>query len=56
MSERNYTFYLETEGGICVQWDGLTMLEAKKLYNLTSKRQSIFNLDPIKRFGWEEKK
>ena len=56
MSERRYTFYLETEKGTCLQWDGLTLLEAKKMYNLTDKRESIFNTEKIKTYGWEEKK
>ena len=48
-----YQFYLETEKhGYCA-WDCLTLLEAKKMYNLTKKRYAL-TADNITRYGWEE--
>ena len=48
-----YRFYIETEKhGYCA-WERLTLVEAKKLYNLTKKRYAL-TADEIKRYGWEE--
>ena len=53
--EPRYLFYVETEKhGYCA-WDCLTLLEAKKMYNLTKKRYAL-TADDIKRYGWEEMK
>lgn len=56
MSERRYKFWLETEKGTYLAWDGLSEAEARKMYNVTQKRQSLINPDPVKRFGWEEER
>ena len=50
-----YRFYLETEKHGYCSWEGLQLVEAKKMYNLTKKRYSL-TADEIKRYGWEEMK
>ena len=36
-----------------VQWDGLTLAEAKKMHKLTEKRYAVTNYAaPIESYGW----
>lgn len=54
-----YLFYLEVTDPLSgetvqVEWDGLTLLEAKKMHKLTEKRYAVTNYAaPIERYGWE---
>lgn len=54
-----YKFYLEVtdpKSGETVQleWDGLTLLEAKKMHKLTEKRYAVTSyVAAMERFGWE---
>lgn len=50
---RCYRAYIETDKGGYVAWEYLTLLEAKKIYNLNIKRYAR-TADEIKRHGWEE--
>ena len=37
-----------------IEWDGLTLLEAKKMHSLTEKRYAVTNYAaPIESYGWE---
>jgi len=54
-----YKFFLEVtdlKSGETVQieWDGLTLADAKKMHKLTEKRYAVTNYAaPIERYGWE---
>lgn len=55
-----YRFYIEvtdpeTGNTVEVQWDNLTMLEAKTMYRLTADKGSV-HFAQAERFGWEEMK
>jgi hypothetical protein len=55
-----YRFYTEvtdpeTGNTVRVQWDNLTLLEAKKMYRLTADKGSV-HFAQAERFGWEEMK
>lgn len=43
-----YTFHIETRDGSRVEWHGLTLTQAKRMYALTE--QCI--PDNVTRFGW----
>jgi hypothetical protein len=51
--QRVYRAYVETDKGGYFAWEYLTLLEAKKIYNLTLKRYAR-TADDVKRQGWEE--
>jgi hypothetical protein len=51
-----YKFYLEVTDPLSgetvhVEWDGLTLAEAKKMHSLTDKRYSRPSM--VETFGWE---
>jgi uncharacterized protein (DUF427 family) len=54
-----YYFYLEVtdpKSGetVRVEWDGLTLAEAKKMNKLTEKRYAVTSyVAAMERFGWE---
>ena len=53
-----YTFLLEVtcpNSGetVKMQWDNLTLLEAKALHKVTANKGSIYNAQ-AEQFGWEE--
>lgn len=54
-----YKFHIDVtdpKSGETVQleWDGLTLLEAKKMHKLTEKRYAVTNYAaPIESYGWE---
>lgn len=50
---RRYRAYIETDKGGYMAWEGLTLLDAKKIYNLTLKRYAL-TADTVVRQGWEE--
>ena len=55
-----YTFHTEvldpqTNSTVRVQWDNLTLLEAKTMFRLTGDKGSIY-FAQAERFGWEEMK
>lgn len=59
-AKQKYRFHTEvtdpeTGNTVRVQWDNLTMLEAKTMYRLTADKGSIY-FAQAKRFGWEEMK
>ena len=45
----------ETGNTVRVQWDNLTLLEAKTMYRLTADKGSVHHAQ-VDRFGWEEMK
>ena len=57
-----YSFHLEVKDGVggtvLVQWDNLTLLEAKTMHRLTDSRYSVQAnyIAPVARYGWEEMK
>lgn len=52
---RRYRAYIETDKGGYMAWEYLTLLDAKKIYNLTLKRYAL-TADTVVRQGWEEMK
>ena len=56
----HYRFYTEvtcpeTGNTVRVQWDNLTLLEAKTMYRLTEYKGSVHHAQ-VDTFGWEEMK
>lgn len=54
-AKTRYMFYLELFDGTAIEWRGLSLADARKLYALTNKKGPQ-NMDAVKRYGWEEMK
>jgi hypothetical protein len=50
---KRYRFYMQTPDGKDLEWVGLTINQAKSLYNLSNKHnRDLHNM--FNRMGWEE--
>jgi hypothetical protein len=45
-----FMFYVETTGGECIEWHGLTQTKAKQMYAYTNANQP----HNVVRSGWEQ--